>query len=184
LLAYADPLTHALNRRGLIERFHQTVAVQRRNGGSIALLMFDLDHFKRVNDRHGHQAGDAVLANFARMVTACLRPDDAFGRVGGEEFAAVLPVSDAAEAATIAERVRAATAAHAVVFERLRIDLTVSIGVAVMPADRADFDALISAADRALYAAKVSGRNQTRTAEETSSRSVVTPLRLKANGRT
>lgn len=146
----------------------------------IALLVFDLDHFKGINDRHGHLAGDAALASFARLAAACLRPDDAFGRLGGEEFAAVLPVRHASEAATIAEHVRATLAAQPVMFGRVGMDVTVSIGIATAPADRADFDALMPAADRALYSAKVSGRNQTRTDEPALPRPVVTPLRLKS----
>jgi diguanylate cyclase (GGDEF)-like protein len=183
LLAYRDPLTHALNRRGLIERFEDMVAAQRGVGGSIALLVFDLDHFKKINDRHGHLAGDAALAGFARLATACLRPDDAFGRVGGEEFAAVLAVDHPSQAEAIAEHVRAALAAQPIVFAGIRIEMTVSIGFAAIAADRADFDALMSAADRALYAAKLSGRNQTRSDETASSRSVVTPLRIRASAR-
>jgi len=173
LLAYTDPLTHVLNRRGLIERFDDMVAAHRGTSGSIALLAFDLDHFKQVNDRHGHLAGDAALASFARLATACLRQDDAFGRLGGEEFAAILPVSHAAEAAAVAERVRATLAAQPIMFGHVRIDVTVSIGLAATPADGAHFDALMSAADRALYSAKLSGRNQTRAEDTASSRLVV-----------
>jgi diguanylate cyclase (GGDEF)-like protein len=179
LLAYTDPLTRVLNRRGLIERLDDMMAAHRGNGRLLALLIFDLDHFKRVNDRHGHLAGDAALAGFARIAAACLRPGDAFGRLGGEEFAAVLPVSHAAEAAALAEHVRTAVAAQPVMFGRLTLELTVSIGIATMPADRADFDALMSAADRALYAAKVGGRNQTRTESSAPPLAVVTPIRLK-----
>jgi diguanylate cyclase (GGDEF)-like protein len=176
VLAYTDPLTHALNRRGLIERFDAMAAARHGTGRSIALLVFDLDHFKRVNDQFGHLAGDAALAGFARLAKSCLRPDDAFGRLGGEEFAAVLAIDHAAEATAVAEQLRTALAAQPILFAQLRIPLTVSVGVAAMRSDRADFGALMSEADRALYAAKISGRNQTRTDDGAPHRSVVTPL--------
>jgi diguanylate cyclase (GGDEF)-like protein len=180
VLAETDPLTHVLNRRGLIGRFDNMVAAHRGTERSLALLIFDLDHFKRINDRFGHLAGDAALASFARLAAACLRQGDSFGRLGGEEFAAVLAVSHADEAATIAEHVRTAVAARPIIFDEVRIEVTVSIGIAAMPASRADFNALMSAADRALYAAKISGRNQTRADETATSRLVVTPLRRKS----
>jgi len=151
--ARVDALTGLLNRRGFEERLAPEVARAGRERGSVAFVAFDLDHFKRVNDDLGHEAGDRALVTVADAIRGEVRVSDLAARWGGEEFVAVLPGADAEAARTFAERVRAAVAASAGA-------LTVSAGVA---AANGPFDprALLGAADDALYAAKRAGRDRT-----------------------
>ena len=122
--------------------------------------MFDLDRFKSINDRYGHQAGDEVLTAFCRLATSHLRPSDLFGRIGGEEFASLLPDTGRQDAIWLAERVRAAfEAASHNVGEHI-FSSTVSIGVAIADDGHSDLSALLNAADQALYRAKALGRNR------------------------
>ncbi|KZE33786.1 GGDEF domain-containing protein [Chelatococcus daeguensis] len=158
-LVETDPLTGALNRRGLAQRFDGMAANGRRDPPLIAMLVFDLDHFKRVNDRHGHQAGDLALAHFARIAAASLREGDAFARLGGEEFAACLPVSGLAEAVAVAERIQGALRSTPLNVAGRPIKITASVGVSTRPRLVATLDELIAASDRALYAAKAGGRD-------------------------
>lgn len=156
-----DHLTGVFNRAGFMDRaealFRDTVGRQRE----FAALMLDIDHFKRVNDVHGHAAGDLVLADFAQLVSRCLRETDVLGRLGGEEFAVLLPDGSAQVAQTVAQRICDACAAHATTLEDgTPLVSTVSIGVAHVPRLPASLDALLSAADAALYRAKQSGRNR------------------------
>ena len=161
-LADTDPLTGVLNRRGLGERLEQLLARTGESGGGLALLMFDLDHFKRVNDSFGHETGDLVLQAFCRRAEAQLRPDDLFGRLGGEEFAALLRVQDVAQAQEVAERIRLALAQAPVEAAGRSVPVTVSIGVALLRpgADAGTAAGPFEVADRALYAAKAGGRNR------------------------
>lgn len=153
-----DPLTQAYNRRALLRLCEEELARSRRNGRGPALLMLDLDHFKQVNDSHGHQHGDAVLVHFANTVQALLRRPDKFGRYGGEEFTLLLPETSAANAACVANRIHAALASgHA-------LDCQVSIGLTVWQGPQDSLDAMLARADRALYQAKAQGRNCTCTA--------------------
>jgi diguanylate cyclase (GGDEF)-like protein len=124
-----------------------------------ALIMFDLDHFKAINDKFGHGAGDEVLVAFCRSATAQLRANDLFGRIGGEEFASLLPNTTPQHALWLAERVRAAVeaAAHSVGDHTIRV--TVSVGVALSNDPTTDLGGLLQAADQALYRAKEAGRN-------------------------
>ncbi|QLF70092.1 GGDEF domain-containing protein [Peteryoungia desertarenae] len=159
VLVRTDPLTGLLNRRGFIEAFE---SLRSRPGtSSIALLLFDLDHFKSINDTHGHGTGDGVLQHFARIGRALLPDVAAFGRTGGEEFAAAIPVTEARDAALIAETVRQALADRGIDLEDRELVVTTSIGIAVMPRADADLDKLMTSADRALYKAKTQGRNRT-----------------------
>ncbi len=160
LLSFTDPLTSVLNRRGLFGRFDaiQEKAFDARH--QVAVLLFDLDHFKRVNDRFGHQAGDHVLTVFARVARQ-YTPDGVFGRMGGEEFAAFTTVADQTEAEALAESIRAEFCRVPISTGEALIPATVSIGVALASAIEANRDKLISASDRALYAAKAAGRNCT-----------------------
>lgn len=158
-LVETDPLTGALNRRGLARCFDAMVASGRRAPPLMAMLVFDLDHFKLVNDRHGHQAGDLALAHFARIASACLRDGDAFARLGGEEFAVCLPVSAPAEALAIAERIQHTLRATPLNVAGRTIRITASIGVSTRPRFSATLEELIAASDRALYAAKARGRD-------------------------
>ena len=124
-----------------------------------ALIMFDLDRFKSINDRYGHLAGDEVLIKFCRLATSSLRPNDLFGRIGGEEFACLLQVTGQRDALCLAERVRAAfEAVHHTIGDH-RLGATVSVGVAIADDLSLDLDTLLKRADQALGRAKRAGRN-------------------------
>ena len=155
-LATHDSLTGALNRRALIDACELELARCRRNHGIMALLMIDLDHFKAINDTHGHPVGDRVLVDFVARVKNLLRQPDRFGRFGGEEFVALLPETPLNEARLVAERLRAMIEANTAELPRC----TVSIGVSVSRLDDAGLDNIISRADAALYQAKRAGRNR------------------------
>jgi diguanylate cyclase (GGDEF)-like protein len=133
-----------------------------RTRGSLALLLVDIDHFKRVNDTHGHLVGDQVLAALAGAFRQQVRDSDVVGRFGGEEFVVLLPGADAAEASNVAERLREQVDASPVILAGGEVRVTVSIGVAVLGADGDDIPGLLARADVALYRAKESGRNQVR----------------------
>ena len=153
--AATDPLTGLANHRVFHERLRAEVERARRHGRPLALALFDLDHFKEVNDRHGHQAGDEVLVETARRLAAQARPEDLLARIGGEEFAWLLPEGDSLNAWQAAERAREAVKASPFGFgERL----TLSAGVAEL-AQAADASGLVRLADGALYWAKAHGRD-------------------------
>lgn len=156
--ASTDPLTGLFNRRGFAEATACMIAHEAKGGAPVSLLVFDLDHFKSINDRFGHPAGDEILKLFASTVTTTLRTTDISGRLGGEEFAALLPCS-AVEATTAAERVREAFANSGIIIDDVPVDTTVSIGIASGPVGTG-FDALLAIADAALYRAKRAGRNR------------------------
>jgi diguanylate cyclase (GGDEF)-like protein len=159
MAAASDPLTGLLNRRGFYEAAAGLMATScRRRMAPVSILAFDLDKFKSVNDTYGHAGGDAVLKLFANVARETLRATDIVGRLGGEEFVALLP-STAPEAAIAAERVRAALAAASVTHEERRIAVTVSIGVAA-GAPTTEIETLIARADEVLYRAKQNGRNR------------------------
>lgn len=160
-ISITDMLTGVLNRRGLQDYFPLVVEKTARGSQKIAALLFDLDHFKAINDRYGHQTGDIVLAEFARIGRQFVPGSGAFGRMGGEEFIAFVPVNDQAEAEAIAETVRADFCRTPLLAGQSLVSATVSVGLAIMPCDIANWDRLVSAADRALYAAKRAGRNCT-----------------------
>jgi diguanylate cyclase (GGDEF)-like protein len=158
-LARYDELTRLLNRRSLLEQLQLEKSRADRTGTGFSIALFDIDHFKRVNDNHGHAAGDAVLKQFAELMRLVMRDSDVFGRYGGEEFMLILPATELAAALKGAERLRAAIAAkdwNAVV---PNLALTVSAGVARYRKGEA-IEQLISRADAALYQAKGAGRNQ------------------------
>ncbi|MBI3368776.1 MAG: GGDEF domain-containing protein, partial [Burkholderiales bacterium] len=134
---------------------------QARFGGRWALLLIDLDHFKRINDRHGHPAGDAVLRAVAALLTARLREVDIVARLGGEEFALLLPRTDAAGARTVAEALRRAIAGLSLPWGGAQLSLTASAGLVLSDeAPGLTADAAYALADRRLYAAKQAGRNR------------------------
>ncbi len=166
-LSITDTLTGALNRRGLQDYFPLVVEKAARGSKKIAALLFDLDHFKAINDRYGHQAGDTVLAEFARIGQQFVPGSGTFGRMGGEEFIAFISISDQAEAEAIAEAIRTDFCRAPLLAGQSRVSATVSVGLAIMPCDIASWDRLVSAADRALYAAKRAGRNCTIVFSET-----------------
>src|SRR6266404_5807797 len=162
--ASMDPLTGMLNRRGFAEATSRAIEREANAGRPATVLIFDIDHFKSVNDRFGHPAGDEVLRLFATVVLNTLRITDLSGRVGGEEFAALLPCS-LEEGVIAAERVREMFADSGIVVEEGPVDTTVSIGVAGGPAGT-ELEVLLAAADSALYQAKRNGRNRVEAAEE------------------
>lgn len=154
-LAHNDFLTGALTRRAFSAAGATAVGRHRRDGTPAALLAFDLDHFKRINDTHGHGAGDEVLKAVADVCAASLRPGDLFGRLGGEEFGILLPATEFSSAAVCAERLRSE-------IERLTMPsgtVTASFGLALI-SDHIEFDDWLAAADGALYEAKRGGRNR------------------------
>ncbi|MEJ2458025.1 MAG: GGDEF domain-containing protein, partial [Novosphingobium sp.] len=132
----------------------------RRYKRSLSILLIDVDHFKRINDTHGHLAGDAVLTAIARTLENSARREDVVGRIGGEEFAILLPETPVAEAREVAERLRRAMASHPIEAHGKSIEVTVSIGLASVPLDVADpLTAAMGTADSMLYKAKEAGRN-------------------------
>ena len=164
-LAQTDPLTQILNRRALTERITAEMERALRYDSSMALLMIDLDHFKRVNDTYGHLVGDDVLRDVAQLLSVTIRGSDIVARYGGEEFLVLLPETDDEGAERFAERIRAAVEAHA--FSKSSqepvLRLTASVGVAVFPAARIEtVEDLFARADTALYRAKADGRNRVR----------------------
>jgi diguanylate cyclase (GGDEF)-like protein len=162
--ASMDPLTSMFNRRGFSEACARVIDREANAGRPVTVLIFDIDHFKSINDRFGHAAGDEILKLFATVVINSLRLSDLSGRIGGEEFAALLPCS-LEEGVVAAERVREAFASSGIVVEDGPVDTTVSIGVAGGPAGT-ELEVLLAAADTALYQAKRSGRNRVEAAEE------------------
>jgi diguanylate cyclase (GGDEF)-like protein len=162
--ASVDPLTGLLNRRGFAEATARMIEREAKAGRSITVMIFDIDHFKSVNDTHGHGAGDGVLKVFADTAASALRITDLLGRVGGEEFAALLPCT-MDEALLAAERVRAAFEQSGVAIDGVPLATTVSIGVAGGPANT-ELDVLMASADTALYRAKRGGRNRVEAVSE------------------
>ena len=166
-IGLTDPLTAVNNRRYIEPRLQEEVGRTRRQGYALSCLYFDIDFFKKINDRAGHQGGDAVLREVAARIKAELRLSDALGRFGGEEFVALLIDAPLADAMVVAERIRASVADRAFLLsDDTRLDVTVSIGVATLIApERAQTleaigEQLVGRADAALYQAKESGRNR------------------------
>lgn len=158
-LITTDTLTGLLNRRGFMASGRAVLAHAARFRRPVAVTMLDLDHFKALNDAHGHAAGDIALQEFARLCRDCLRPYDLIARVGGEEFAAMLADGDAEEARQVFERLRRTVAEAEIVLGGETLHVTVSLGLAFVPPG-GDLDEGLTRADRALYRAKQSGRNR------------------------
>ncbi len=159
-LSQTDPLTGAANRRAFMEALEEEYHRARRYGHPLSVLMFDLDHFKQINDRYGHAAGDAVLKEFAQVVMPEVRGSDCFARLGGEEFAVLLPESGLDAACKLAERLRQDAAGLRFSSPAGAFGVTVSIGVAELEAGDQAPDALLTRADRMLYTAKAAGRDR------------------------
>ncbi len=166
LMATVDELTGVANRRVFLEVCKQRFDEMQRYDTPVSVAIIDLDFFKRVNDTHGHAAGDQVLREFAEIAAAELRELDLLGRMGGEEFAILFPYSGEDEAFQATERVRKAVADNIFGWEGEQIKLTISAGVAQLKASDNDIDRWIARADAALYEAKGSGRNRCVTAKE------------------
>lgn len=158
--ATRDSLTGVWNRRMIFDALEREVARAERDGTPLAVIMADLDKFKRINDTFGHQMGDAVLQQASRRLVACVRTYDQIGRYGGEEFLVVLPNCDGEQARKLGERLRQSIAETPVIAEGQELPITCSFGIAFISAsNRASVAALVHAADEALYLAKQSGRN-------------------------
>ena len=166
---HVDPLTELGNRRALTDRLCQEWARIQRHGGSLAFIMADVDHFKLVNDAHGHPAGDDVLREIAGIISAQCRDSDIPARYGGEEFAVVCTATDAVGATKLAERCREQIEKHEVSLAADTVQVTASFGVADS-GDATSVDGLVAAADEALYEAKEVGRNRVVVAGQPSER--------------
>jgi diguanylate cyclase (GGDEF)-like protein len=159
-LATTDMLTNVANRASVMSRFTEGFARQRRNLSLLGCLMIDVDHFKSVNDRFGHQKGDVVLRELAGLISGTLRPYDTFGRYGGEEFLMVLDGVDAERLSEIAERTRALVETELNAKAGLAEPVTISLGGTLVTPEDKDIDDVIRRADEALYLAKNQGRNR------------------------
>jgi diguanylate cyclase (GGDEF)-like protein len=154
-----DGLTQIFNRKHWEECLEKEFSRARRYKHGLALIMFDLDHFKLLNDTYGHLGGDLVLIETAKVISSLLRLGDLFGRYGGEEFAIILPNTDIVGALDVAERIRIAISKNVINFQESEIKVTASVGVAVISEEDNRYEDLISNTDLALYDAKASGRN-------------------------
>ena len=159
-LARRDALTGLLNRRAMHAEFDQQARRRRRAGDTFSVLMIDVDHFKGVNDRHGHEAGDRALAHIARLMTQALRTHDRLGRLGGEEFVALLSACDQERARAEAETLRQLVRSQPLLLDGQALQLSVSIGVAEWAGPAEDVARLLARADAALYRAKHLGRDR------------------------
>ncbi len=161
ILADYDSLTGLLNRRKFLEHLEREFSLCKRYNHCISLLMIDLDHFKNVNDTYGHNAGDNVLKLFSKLCTHSIRDVDIAGRIGGEEFAVLMPSTEKESALVVAERIRNAIAEETIEYEGKKFSITISIGLASIPPEKLENAiALLKVADRLLYEAKESGRNR------------------------
>lgn len=161
VLATTDSLTGIYNRRAFTEIGEKYLESAKRSQGELSFLMLDIDHFKEINDSHGHQVGDVVLINFSRQIQRLLRKSDVYGRLGGEEFGALLFDTDLKQAELLAERIRKHIAEMETHVEDNKLTITVSIGVSCLRHGAHEtLLTLESRADEALYAAKNSGRNR------------------------
>lgn len=159
--ANTDPLTGLYNRRYFVEHAEREFKRAQRNGQPLAVISLDIDHFKNVNDKYGHPVGDQVLIEVSKNLLPALRSEDVLARIGGEEFAIVLPETDMKEALIIAERIRQQQEQISLIGDWSgEVNVRVSVGVAIKQESDNDFDALFSRSDQALYTAKNNGRNQ------------------------
>jgi two-component system cell cycle response regulator len=160
-MAIQDGMTGIHNKRFFMEFLEREIAVASRHGHPLTLVMFDVDHFKQVNDSHGHLAGDAVLKDLAARIKPRIRREDLFARYGGEEFACVLPSTALAGGIVFAEHLRTIIAERPTAFDNLQIAFTISVGVTTLHRETGVHPAaLIKRADDNLYAAKRGGRNR------------------------
>lgn len=160
--AMTDPLTDAANRRYFMETGEQEFQMQSQQHNHLSVLVFDLDHFKSINDKFGHSIGDEALKHFTQICQNSVRGTDLFGRLGGEEFALILPGAGPAKGEELGERIRASLNGSPLIINGQLIDLTVSVGLATLN-NQSTFEELMLDADKALYLAKNSGRNVLKT---------------------
>lgn len=159
-LARTDVLTELKTRRAFFDEAEHLLKLAQRYKRPFSVAMIDIDHFKRINDTHGHFAGDTVLREAARVIRENLRAVDVAGRIGGEEFSVVFPETSLEDALQICERIRGSLEALRCDVECTSLHITCSIGVTASSGEQEDFDSLLRAADRALYQAKNNGRNR------------------------
>ncbi len=155
-----DGLTQAHVKRYLLEALEKEIIRARRHARELSFIMFDIDHFKKINDFHGHLAGDFVLKELARLVQSRIRRDEVFARYGGEEFALILPETQLEGARALAEGIREKVEASSFVFQNETIKVTISIGVSQLAENDKTSQDLIKSADEKLYEAKRGGRNK------------------------
>lgn len=161
MVSRVDGLTGVHNRKFLYETLEMEFNRAARFGHAFSILFIDVDHFKRINDTHGHEFGDFVLKTVVEIVQSVIRPADTIGRYGGEEFIVGLVESSLENAQLVAERIRLKVALATFALDGIQAAVTISIGIAELGADTQDLDMLIHKADQGLYQAKESGRNQT-----------------------
>ena len=159
-LMVTDALTQASTKRFFLETLEREIVRAQRHARPLSLVMFDIDHFKKINDTHSHLAGDEVLRELGTTIRAQVRAEECFARYGGEEFVLVLPEAPKAGAVTVAEKFRAAVETHRFTFEGAVIPVTISLGVAELGGEMKSPQQLIKAADDKLYESKRSGRNR------------------------
>ena len=160
-LAMTDHLTGVLNRRGLLEEFERIKKRSPASSRYVALVLFDIDHFKKINDRYGHQSGDAVLVHFCNIAQRTIGDRGLFVRMGGEEFALVAEVESSSSTAALAEAIRSNLRLSKISSRGEGIEVTTSVGISEAMIKDADLNTMMTEADRALYAAKKAGRNRT-----------------------
>jgi diguanylate cyclase (GGDEF)-like protein len=159
--ALRDGLTKIFNKKYFLDRLESEFAYAVRHKSPLSLVLFDIDHFKKINDTYGHLAGDYALATLAGLVAGTIRQEDVFARYGGEEFAVICRGVDLTGAATFGERIRRLVQAHLFVYQTTELKVTVSVGIAAVPdVGMREHAELIAAADEALYEAKRGGRNR------------------------
>jgi diguanylate cyclase (GGDEF)-like protein len=159
VLATTDPLTHLLNRRSLLERAEYELLQCKQSHKPLAFVLADIDHFKSINDQHGHAAGDAVLTAVSDVLRQALREQDSVARWGGEEFLILMPNASLEVASNVAERLRRQIAEIDVPYESAHVHVSMTFGVSMHRGEEG-FDAPVSRADAALYRGKMAGRNQ------------------------
>jgi len=159
-LTIIDGLTQIYNKRYFLEFLEREFGRAKRYSRNLSLIIFDIDHFKAVNDTHGHLGGDFVLKELAHAVSSFVRKEECFARYGGEEFAIVMPESSSKNARVFAEKLRILAKAHRFIFDEKEIPITLSLGVADLAPEMAEAMALVKAADAQLYIAKKAGRNR------------------------
>lgn len=155
-----DGLTQVYNKRYFLEILEKEMSRSRRYGRELSLIMFDIDHFKHINDTYGHLAGDAILKQLCQLVKAKIRREDFIARYGGEEFTIILPEIENFNAIMTAEKIRKLVEQTEFIFEDITIPVTISLGVSTMVDDLMDVESFIKKADENLYNAKNSGRNR------------------------
>jgi diguanylate cyclase (GGDEF)-like protein len=159
-LAHTDDLTGIRNRRALFENSLQIINLAKRFNHEVSIIMLDIDHFKKVNDRFGHPVGDQVLQELTQAIQNCIREVDIFGRLGGEEFALVLPETGEVEAVEVAEKIRTTLANTIYDGGHTPFSITCSFGIATYAKGNGTFEEILAQADLALYQAKENGRNR------------------------